>query len=314
MLNPCTTPKPGSPRTFQERRTLRFVLSLLSLLWMAQSALAAHVLHTEKSLYRHILVYEDGGERCMAFSQRDHGTRQTCQSLTDPNMLVFPYTRLLMGALYLNPQPQRILIIGLGGGVLPMALASLYPAADMDLVEIDPAITRVAQHFFGFKPSSSRRVTEEDGRVFAKRAIKAQQHYDLILLDAFDHHYIPEHLLTQEFLTEIKTLLTPQGVLAANTFSTSQLYDHESATYEAVFGTFYNLRLENKNRIILLQRDGVPSAEVVARNAAALEAKLKPLGVGQAELLPLFSSARDWNPNARLLTDQYAPSNVLNTP
>ena len=67
--------------------------------------------------------------------------------------------------------------------------------------------------------------------------MREQQRYDLIMLDAFDHEYIPEHLLTQEFLQEVKSLLAPGGVLAANTFSSSRLYDHESTTYAAVFGS-----------------------------------------------------------------------------
>ena len=62
------------------------------------------------------------------------------------------------------------------------------------------------------------------------------------MLDAFDHEYIPEHLLTREFLQEIKGLLAERGVLAANTFASSRLYDFESATYYSVFGEFYRLK------------------------------------------------------------------------
>jgi hypothetical protein len=29
-------------------------------------------------------------------------------------------------------------------------------------------------------------------------------------------------------------------------------------------------------------------------------------------LLPLFTTQPDWNPRARLLTDQYSPANLLN--
>ena len=149
--------------------------------------------------------------------------------------------------------------------------------------------------------------------MFAKRAGKAGQHYDLIMLDAFDHQYIPEHLLTQEFLFEIKNLLTPDGVLAANTFSTSRLYDHESTTYQSVFGEFYNLRVQYKNRIVLAKLDGVLARDAIDRNAAALEEKLKPLGFGRDWLLPLFSTKPDWKADARILTDQYSPSNLLNS-
>ena len=271
------------------------------------------VVHTEKSLYRNIVVYEDDGQRCMSFTRREQSARQTCQSLDHPEQFVFPYTRMMMGALYLNPQPRKILMIGLGGGVLPTALAQVLPETAIDIVELDPAVVNVARRFFQFSPGPNLRVIEEDGRVFVKRAGQSDQRYDLILLDAFDHEYIPEHLLTQEFLREVKYLLTADGVLAANTFSSSRLYDHESTTYQAVFGEFYNLRIKQRNRIILIHLGGLPAREALERNAAALEEKFKPLGFGGDWLLPLFSTERDWDPDARILTDQYSPSNLLNS-
>ena len=217
-----------------------------------------------------------------------------------------------MGALYLNPHPRNVLIVGLGGGVLPTALAKIYPDTAIDVVEIDPAVVKVAQEFFGFQPSGKVQVFEEDGRVFIKRAVRAGQRYDLIMLDAFDHEYIPEHLLTREFLQEVKALLTTDGVLAANTFSSSRLYDHESVTYTEVFGDFYNLRVKLKNRVILKKQDGLLTKEAIEHNASQLEDRLKPLGFGREWLLPLFSTKPDWNTKARILTDQYSPSNLLN--
>ena len=289
------------------------LLALFASFAASPPVVAMNVVHTEKSLYRNIIVYEEDGQRCMSFTRRNQTARQTCQFLDDPNQFFFAYTKMMMGALYLNPKPRKILVIGLGGGVLPTALAKMFPDAKIDIVEIDPAVVKVARQFFGFNPGQRVQVFEEDGRVFVKRAAKSGRQYDLILLDAFDHEYIPEHLLTQEFLFEVKTLLTTEGVLAANTFSSSRLYHHESTTYQAAFGSFYNLRVKLKNRIILAKMDGLPALDVIRSNAASVEEKLKPLGFGGDWLMPLFSTERDWDPNARVLTDQYSPSNLLNT-
>lgn len=292
--------------------SLKTLLALFaSLATMPSTAMT--VIHTEKSLYRNILVYEEDEQRCMSFARNHQTARQTCKSLDDPNQFVFVYTRMMMGALYLNPNPRQLLVVGLGGGVLPMALAKMFPNARIDIVEIDPAVVKVAQQFFGFNPSPQMRVIEEDGRVFVKRAGRSNQRYDLIMLDAFDHEYIPEHLLTREFLLEVKALLTADGVLAANTFSSSRLYHHESTTYQSVFGDFYNLRVKLRNRIILAKMGGLPPLEAIQQSAAALEDQLKPLGFGGDWLVPLFSTERDWNPDARVLTDQYSPSNLLNS-
>jgi spermidine synthase len=270
---------------------------------------AETVLHTERSLYRNITVYESDDERCMRFTKQI-SARQTCISLKDHDQLVFNYTKMMLGALYLQPDPDKVLIIGLGGGTLPSTLSRIFPKAKIDTVEIDPAVVRVAQKYFHFRMTPTITVSEEDGRVFVKRAIQKGTQYDLVMLDAFDHDYIPEHLLTQEFLREVKKVMTPGGVLTANTWSSSRLYDHESATYESVFGRFFNLRLGS--RVILVKNDGLLSWPAITKNAKALETRLRPFGVGADFLLPLFSTDRDWRIDSRILTDQYSPSNLLN--
>ena len=88
-----------------------------------------------------------------------------------------------------------------------------------------------------------------------KRVASQKPNYDMVLLDAFDADYIPEHMLTKEFLEEVRSIMAPDGVIVANTFSNSALYDHESVTYRAVFGPFFNLKLGNRIIIGRVRRD-----------------------------------------------------------
>jgi len=268
------------------------------------------LLHSERSLYREVLVYEDGSQRCMCFTRNCRIGRQSCMDMKHPDRLQLNYTRMMLGSLYLNPKPRSILVIGLGGGSLPRALLQLLPDARIDVAEIDPAVISVAQKYFNLPVNPRLHVVAADGRVFVKRALREQRRYDLIMLDAFDHEYIPEHLLTQEYLSEVRTLLTPDAVLAANTFSSSRLYDHESTTYAAVFGRFFNLKKEN--RVILFTNAREPSAAELAVASQKLDASLRPLGVDSSALVALFSTQADWDQTARVLTDQYAPANLLN--
>lgn len=287
----------------------RFEWLLGACLALAAAWASAQDIYQEKSLYRNIVVFEEQGLRCMKFGRQATG-RQSCMSLTNPDTLVLSYTRMLLGALYLKPDPQHILIIGLGGGSLPSALHKILPQARIETVELDPAVAKVAERFFGFQPGPLNTVAIEDGRVFVKRAQKQGKKYDLVILDAFDHVYVPEHMMTRDYLLEVKSLLARDGVLAANTFSSSRLYDSESATYAAVFGAFYNLKTEN--RVILARNDGLPTLAQVKAHAGQLEKKLNPFGVGQDGLLPLLSTQVDWPPGSKILTDQYSPANLLN--
>ena len=288
------------------------LLATIGLLWLSAlgPAAAREEVHEERSLYRNIVVYEDEGLRCMIFAKRFRtNIRQTCQKIDDPDNLVFNFTKMIAAALYVAPKPKDILIVGLGGGTLTSAFAKLLPEAEIDAVEVDKAVINVADHFFGVRGTERIRIHESDGRAFVKRAI-GKRSYDLVVLDAYDEDYIPEHMLTREFLAEIKRIMKPGAVLAANTFTNSALYDHESVTYEAVFGPYFNLR--TNNRVIIARPDGLPASDEIERNAANLETSFRALGTGKDFLLPLFSTKPDWKRDARLLTDQYSPSNLLN--
>ncbi len=287
-------------------------LSLMgAALWAQPAAAELRTIHSEKSLYRNIFVTEDGDLRCLTFRRASAGTRQTCITLKDPLYLYFPYARMMMGALYLNPDPKHVLIIGLGGGTLPMGIRSLMPDAEIDVVEIDAAVVKAAREYFTFKDDPKLKVHVEDGRVFVKKTMKTNTKYDLIMLDAFEDDYIPEHLLTQEFLQEVKSIMTPGGVIAANTFSSSGLYPYESATYASVFGKFYNLKAAN--RVIWAQNGELASQATVDANATALESKLEQRGVNHGMLMLMLNGRDDWDPKTRVLTDQYSPSNILNS-
>lgn len=272
----------------------------------------AELIHRERSLYQTILVSKNGSTVCLRFSVRRDQRNQSCIDQRRPKAMVFTYTKMMMSALLLNPDPQRVLIAGLGGGTLPMALAELFPEAQIDIVEIDPAVVMVAKRFFGFEETHKLKVFTQDARVFTKRALIRNATYDLIMLDAYNGDYIPEHLMTREYLNETKSLLTDNGIIAANTFTVSRLYDHESATYHDVFGEFFNLRTaQSANRVILTSQQPLPNIMVLGQRARQLEVRLKPFGVDIRNYPKLLSSKVDWDDDVRILTDQYSPVNLL---
>jgi len=292
-------------------RFVRVLLISALLMPFAQSA-DARIIHRERSLYSTILVDERGSTICLQFSVRADQRNQTCLDRNAPQKMVFPYAKMMMMSLLMVPEPKRILIVGLGGGTLPVALNELYPQAQIDSVEIDPAVKTVAETYFGFRENENMRVILKDARVFTKRALAAGDTYDLIMLDAFNGDYIPEHLLTQEYLEETRGLLSEGGVVAANTFAISRLYDHESTTYREVFGNFYNIRSRiSANRVILATTGDLPAPETLAAKARSLGPRLVPYGVRVNDFLPGFSTEADWDETARVLTDQYSPANLL---
>ena len=270
------------------------------------------VLHQEQSLYHTIMVVAEPSRICLQFSARDARRNQSGVNPRHPKRMVFGYTQMMMAALLVVPAPGTVLVAGLGGGTLPTALADLVPGVRIDVVEIDDAVVKAARKYFDFQEQDRMRVHVRDARVFVKRALQQGRRYDLVILDAYSGDYIPEHLMTQEFLEETRNLLAPDGVVAANTFATSQLYDYESETYRIVFGDFFNLRTTtSNNRVIIATNGPLPDTRTLRRNARAWRSALAPYDVPITSYPARMSRRVDWDRSKRPLTDQYSPANLL---
>ena len=118
--------------------------------------------------------------------------------------------------------------------------------------------------------------------------------------------------MTAEFLREVKAILSPNGVLIANTFSTSKLYDHESVTYQKVFGQFFNFKLPGSgNRVILSRLQPLPDKDKLMAVAQQLDPQLDDYGIDILEYPARLSTRVDWDQTKRPLTDQFSPANLL---
>ncbi len=266
----------------------------------------SQVLHYERSEYQEIYVVEGQRSRCLQFA-RSHSV-QSCFDLDDPLALQMPYTRAMMAGLLVRPQPARVLMIGLGGATIPRALQALDPSMRIDVVEIDPAVVRVARSYFGLDRDrdGSTQVFVEDGRAFVERQQRAGVQYDLVLLDAFDVDYIPEHLLTVEFLRSVQAILVPGGAVVANTFVSGPLPAHEAATYRAVFADVYAIAA-NGNRILLAGAPLAPMQQMQA-NAQRLGEPLKRFGVSASSLAERLEPVP--RTDARPFTDRHSPARL----
>src|ERR1035437_847668 len=117
-------------------RVSKIISFILMAVLFSGTAYPETVIHSERSLYRDIIVFDSFGERCMRFTRRNIA-RQSCMNLNEPNAFVFECSKMLMGALYLKPAPSKVLVVGLGGGSLPSAILRILPGADLTIVEID---------------------------------------------------------------------------------------------------------------------------------------------------------------------------------
>jgi spermidine synthase len=233
------------------RQTQVGVLLLVALLACANLAHAAEtVLYEKQSPYNNIIVTEDSaGMRVLRFEK--NGARQSIVKLGDPDYLGFAYTRSAFAGLALSEEPRRILIVGLGGGTMPMFLRKYYPEATIDAVDIDPDVVSVAKEYFGFREDERLRAHAADGRKFIENA---REPYDVIFLDAFGARNVPPPLTTVEFIRAVRRAVKPGGVVIGNIWArpANPLYDSMVRTYQEVFNELFIVEAPGTSNRILL--------------------------------------------------------------
>lgn len=92
----------------------------------AQAVAEDQTLYEGNSIYHHITIYQDGGERCMIFG-RQRDLRQTCINLARPDTSIFEYTSMMFAGFLFRPEAKRACIIGLGPGKCPNSDGRFQP-------------------------------------------------------------------------------------------------------------------------------------------------------------------------------------------
>jgi spermidine synthase len=248
-------------------------------LWSMSSASSLGRLeHEEVSAFSTIRVRRDGDVRALTFV-RDNGQEavQSRINLSSPQTLQSPYAHGMFAGYLYQPQPRRVLIVGLGGGAMVRFLTHHEPQVVIDAVEIDPAVVKLADQFFGVRSGGNVRVHTADAVKFVETVA---ERYDLILMDAFlrpssetDTTGVPTRLKTLEFLGRLKQALAPGGVVAFNVNDHASMAD-DIAAVAAAFGHAVVYRTPpSENKVVIATRDAMPTDDQVRARVAALDAR-----------------------------------------
>jgi spermidine synthase len=275
------------------------------------------LIHQKSSLYHRIFVYKRDSVVTLRFGRQPSVQIQSQVDLSNLRQHQLEYTAMSFCGLLYKPEPKRILVLGLGGGVIPREIRYYFPASDIDVAEIDPEISRIATEFFGFAEDAKLKVRIADGRIFIREQLRkeAVPKYDIVILDAFNGDYIPFHLMTKEFLEEVKGVLAEDGVVVANVFYNNRLFDAELKTFLAVFGRC-QVFLGAYSTNAMLAASGPTALTLTVQDAAGRAEMLQRKHRFAFNMLTVAELLRpDTSPDSRakVLTDDRAPVNWLRT-
>lgn len=178
---------------------------------MAQSRYGGRLVHTSHDEHGSIEVVDEAGVRALHFGT---SSRQSAMDLVDPFILELSYTRAMLSPLLFTDAPERILLIGLGGGSLAKFLWQRYPQAQLDAVEKRAQVAKVAHGWFSLPEDPRLAIHIADGMDFVDQA--APDSYDLILVDAYHGHGMAAEIAQQAFYQRCAILLKRGGAIATN--------------------------------------------------------------------------------------------------
>ncbi len=280
------------------------------------------VVYEKETAYHRIRVLEQETRRALVFDRLTQGLMAVGKNDRRPPN----YTDGLAFALGVpRTPPRRVVIIGLGAGMLPDLLSRGAPEIVTTSIEIDPEVVKVARDWFAFEPDANDVVLVGDGR----RALETKvDGADAILLDAFFAEGVPFHLTTQEFARLCHSKLSPEGVYAANfvgslTGADNQLFWATVKTLRSVFPQVLVLQDElasaaadgqagstfDGNAVLIASKGTGLSREDVRDRALALATRL-----GRPEMMTW--GARWFEgpypvESVPILTDSYSPTDAL---
>jgi spermidine synthase len=138
---------------------------------------------------------------------------QSSMDLDDPIRLRLRYTQWMMGFLLLQPTPKQITLIGLGGGSLAKYCHHHLPTTDLTVVEIDPYVVALREHFMVPADDHRFRVVVDDGM---DHLASSPKEIDVVLVDAYDGGGIAHSIAGQAFLSYAYQRLGPKGIFVMN--------------------------------------------------------------------------------------------------
>ena len=236
-----------------------------------------HVINNHGSIF----VMEFNSKRCISHSSEKQSAKQSCMLLDNHKYLAFDYYKLIFASLYLNNIPNKVLMIGLGGGMMANGLTFLFPNINLDIVEINPDMLEIAKKHFYFTPTGNTKTLIMDGIEFVKNS---SQQYDLVIIDVFNSMDIPKPFLTLDFAKALKSALSPGGIIAINNILEEQ-YLLNASLYKKLFGQHFTLE-SSGNKVIITGNFKLPEKPSLPNRT--LQTKMKKLNIDTDWLLSKF--------------------------
>lgn len=198
---------------------------------------------------------------------------QSAMRISAPNALELVYTQCMMGFLLFHPKPEKVLMIGLGGGSLLKFIFHHMPDTRITVIETNSQVIAAAFQYFELPEENERFeiITAEGGQYLAG----CPETVDIIMVDGFDDDYQVPSLCSQEFYDAVQHCLNRNGILVINLLSRDKRLKTYLQRIENSFnGHILAMMAEIKGNLIVFafkSNPGKHSWKSIRKNALKLE-------------------------------------------
>ncbi len=214
-----------------------------------------HIIYKTQDEFGELAVADNALLRTLYFGNRD---KQSCMLLAQPHVLTLKYSQMMASLLMFERHPERLLVLGLGGGSLAKFFLHACPGTVIDAVERRSTVIRVAHDYFAVPEGHERlRIYHQDGECFVHEQM-AESRYAMMFVDIFDITGPAAALSREAFLRACYHALSQRGILCINYWNRSEdEFERKFARLQALFpGRVLKLAVEkiNSNVLVLVFR------------------------------------------------------------
>lgn len=139
------------------------------------------------------------------------GTYIQADGLTQSGGVVYDVWKSTLRKLKGKKQEVKdCLILGLGGGSAATLIRKFWPGSKITGVDIDPIMISLGKKYLGLRDV---KVVIGDASRFLKNN---REKYDLVLVDLYFGHNVPEKFQKEDFIKGVRSLLSEQGIAVFN--------------------------------------------------------------------------------------------------
>ncbi|NQZ07819.1 MAG: methyltransferase [Algicola sp.] len=197
-----------------------------------------------------VRVFDDGNKRYLSFGA---GDEQSCMVKTSPGLLQYDYNRAMILVMLLC-RPTNIVVLGLGGGTLPICLLRHFPGVSITVVELREVVIKIASKYFDLPDDGRLKIINDNALDFLEQQGSQQQEAgtcDVLFSDLFIAEGLEARQLTERFIENAKRILTDDGYLVINALEEYRTEKVLSTLFGRHFKTIYENITDDGNWVII---------------------------------------------------------------